>query len=135
MNAISKSALLSAALLLALGSMQVKTQSTSGFIFQPLESGRALPGTPPDTHASTIVELKNGDVMAAWFGGTREGAPDVAIYGARLHAGAWSAPVELARADKVACWNPVLFHTIDGRLWLYYKYGTHPSSWAGARSF
>ena len=133
MNAISKSALLSAALLLALGSMQVKTQSTSGFIFQPLESGRALPGTPPDTHASTIVELKNGDVMAAWFGGTREGAPDVAIYGARLHAGAWSAPVELARADKVACWNPVLFHTIDGRLWLYYKYGTHPSSWAGAR--
>ena len=83
----------------------------NGFIFQPLESGRALPGTPPSSHASTLVELKSGDVMAAWFAGTRESAPDVAIYGARLHQGAWTAPVELARAKGVPCWNPVLFHT------------------------
>jgi predicted neuraminidase len=74
-------------------------------------------------------------VMSAWFGGTREGAPDVAIWGSRLSRGGWSAPVELARADKVACWNPVLFHTKDGRLWLYYKFGTHPSTWAGARKW
>lgn len=106
-----------------------------GFIFQTLKSGKALPGTQPDNHASTVVELRNGDVMAAWFAGTREGAPDVAIYGARLHDGAWSLPVELARANHVACWNPVLFHTRDGRLWLYYKYGTRPSSWNGARKW
>ncbi len=112
-----------------------QAQTGSGFIFPPLSSGHALPGTQPDNHASTVVELKDGDVMAAWFGGTKEGAPDVAIYGARLHQGVWSRPVELARASGVACWNPVLFHTRDGRLWLYYKYGTHPSTWKGARKW
>src|ERR1700678_64914 len=120
--------------LMTLGVSTAFAQS-DGFIFHPISSGRALPGTQRDNHASTLVELKNGDVLAAWFAGTKEGAPDVAIYGARLHGGAWSAPVELARADKVACWNPVLFHTSDGRLWLYYKFGTKPATWAGARKW
>ena len=106
-----------------------------GFVFQPLSSGKAAAGTQRDNHASTLVELKGGDVLAAWFAGTKEGAPDVAIYSARLHDGAWGAPVELARADKVACWNPVLFHSNDGRLWLYYKYGTKPATWLGARKW
>ena len=39
-----------------------------------------------------------------------------------MHAG-WSAPVELVREPNTPCWNPVLFHTNDGRLWLYYKFG------------
>lgn len=107
----------------------------NGFIFAPLSSGHALHGTQPANHASTLVELKDGDILAAWFAGTREGAPDVAIYGARMHSGMWSEPVELARAKDVPCWNPVLFHTIDGRLWLYYKYGNSPSTWAGARKW
>jgi predicted neuraminidase len=119
----------------ALSPAQSLAQSTDGFIFQPLESGRSLPGTQGNSHASTVVELKDGNVMAAWFGGSREGAPDVAIYGARLHDGAWSAPTELARAAGVPCWNPVLFHTLDGRLWLYYKYGPKPAVWAGARKW
>ncbi len=121
--------------LVAAALLGAQAQSGSGFIFPPLASGDALPGTQPDNHASTVVELKDGDVMAAWFAGTKEGAPDVAIYGARLHRGAWSAPVELARANGAACWNPVLFHTRDGRLWLYYKYGTRPSAWKGARKW
>jgi predicted neuraminidase len=108
---------------------------SDGFVFQPIASGHALATTQRDNHASTLVELKHGEVLVAWFAGTKEGAPDVAIYGARVHGGAWSAPVELARADKVACWNPVLFHTKDRRLWLYYKYGTKPSTWAGARKW
>jgi len=108
---------------------------SDGLLFQPLSSGKAAPGTQRDNHASTLVELKGGDVLVAWFAGTKEGAPDVAIYSARLHQGVWSAQRELARADKVACWNPVLFHTHDGRLWLYYKYGTKPSTWMGARKW
>ena len=121
--------------LLGLGMESAVPQSGDGFIFEPLKSGKALPGTQPDNHASTVVELEGGDVLAAWFAGSKEGAPDVAIYGARLHSGAWSAPRELARADHVACWNPVLFHTRDGRLWLYYKYGNSPATWKGARKW
>jgi predicted neuraminidase len=86
-------------------------------------------------HASTVVQLKNGDFMSAWFGGTKEGAPDVAIWCARRHEGKWSAPVELAREKDIASYNPVLFYTKDGRLWLYYKFGPHPTSWTAARRY
>jgi predicted neuraminidase len=121
------------ALLICMGLIGARAQSGGdGFIFEPLSSGKALPGTQRDSHASTLVELKGGDLFAAWFTGSREGATDVVIRGARFSHGVWSAPVELARADNAACWNPVLFHTADGRLWLYYKYGTRPSTWAGA---
>jgi len=124
------------ALLLVFGLARVQAQNMNeGFIFQPLSSGKSLPNTQHDNHASTLVELNDGDILVAWFGGTKEGAPDVAIYAARLHDRVWSVPFELARADKVACWNPVLFHTKNGRLWLYYKYGTKPSTWAGARKW
>jgi predicted neuraminidase len=122
------------AICLALSTMVPHAQpETAEFIFPPLSSGHAAPGTQPDNHASTVVELRNGDVLVAWFAGTKEGAPDVAIYASRLHHGRWSAPAQVARADHVACWNPVLFHTKDGRLWLYYKYGRSPSTWLGAR--
>lgn len=86
-------------------------------------------------HASTIVELRNGDLMAAWFGGSAEGNPDVAVWASRRAGGKWSEPFELAREPEAACYNPVLFYTQDGRLWLYYKFGTAPSSWAGGRRF
>ena len=109
------------------------SQENSGLIFAPLVSGHALPGTQPDNHASTVVELRNGDVLVAWFGGTAEGDPDVAIYGARQHNGRWNTPRELARATHVACWNPVLFHDGKGVLWLYYKVGKSPSTWTGMR--
>lgn len=93
----------------------------------------------PECHASTLVSLKGGDVLAAWFGGKYERAADVAIYTARFHEGAWSEPVEFARETGpnggIPTWNPVLFHTNDGRLWLYWKYGPSPSTWAGARRF
>jgi predicted neuraminidase len=95
------------------------------------------PGTVPfaSSHASTIVELKGGDLLAAWFGGTAEGKPDVAIWSSRRMAAAWSVPVELAREEGVPCWNPVLFHSADGRLWLYYKFGPSPETWVAARKY
>jgi alpha-L-rhamnosidase len=76
-------------------------------------------------HASTIVETKRG-MTAAWFGGTKEGAPDVGIWLSHQEGGKWAAPIEVAngvRADgkRFACFNPVLFHLPDGSLALYYK--------------
>ncbi|MDE3105466.1 MAG: exo-alpha-sialidase [Acidobacteriota bacterium] len=120
-------ALRSVALALACGVMLQRGLAESEFIFPP------GPQSQRDHHASTVVELKNGDVLSAWFAGSKEGAPDVAIWSARLSHGVWSAPMVVAQKQGVACWNPVLFHTHDGRLWLYYKFGTHPSTWVGAR--
>ena len=122
-------------LFLVSAALSLPAQNPDGFIFQSLESGHALPRTPRSSHASTVVELKDGDILAAWFAGTRESAPDVAIYSARLHNDKWSEPKELAHANSVPCWNPVLFHTLDGRLWLYYKYGAKPNNWLGARKW
>lgn len=70
----------------------------------------------PSSHASTVVELKGGELMSAWFKGTAEGKANVAIWGSRKTAKGWSAPEELARENGVRCWNPVLFHTKDGVL-------------------
>jgi len=85
------------------------------------------------SHASTVVQLHDGSLLAAWFGGSAEGAADVAIWSAQRRAGRWSTPRELVREPHIACWNPVLFHTHDGRLWLYYKFGPNVGTWTGAR--
>jgi predicted neuraminidase len=84
-------------------------------------------------HASTIVELKDGSLMAAWFGGSREGAPDVAIWGAKRSKDGWQPPVEVVREPEIATFNPVLFHSADGVLWLYYKFGPKPDNWTAGR--
>jgi predicted neuraminidase len=84
-------------------------------------------------HASTLVELRTGGFLAAWFGGKEEGAPDVAIWGSRRAGGQWSAPFEMVRELHVPTWNPVLFYTGDRRLWLYYKFGPSPQTWAAGR--
>ncbi|HEY4320744.1 MAG TPA: sialidase family protein [Gemmatimonadales bacterium] len=100
----------------------------SEFIFDTLPA--------PSVHASTIVALPNGDLLAAWFGGSHEGANDVGIWAARLHAGSWMTPVEIARCANpdgtaTACWNPVLFRDAAGVLHLFYKAGPSPARWWG----
>jgi predicted neuraminidase len=87
-------------------------------------------------HASTIVETHAG-LLAAWFGGTDEGALDVGIWISRHDGQAWSAPVEVANgADEAKrirypCWNPVLFQPKKGPLLLFYKVGPSPETWWG----
>ncbi|GMR20323.1 MAG: exo-alpha-sialidase [Gammaproteobacteria bacterium] len=94
------------------------------------------------THASTLAELANGDVMAAWYGGTREGADDAAIYQARLNkkTGIWSSArkitdrqqtqVQLNRFIKTLG-NPVLFRDRLDRLWLFYV-SVSAGGWSGS---
>ena len=86
-------------------------------------------------HASTVIELPNGDLMSAWFGGTAEGNPDTGIWASRRTSanGQWSPPIELVKEPNIAMYNPVLFYTKDHRLWLYYKFGAHPMSWSAGR--
>ena len=49
----------------------------------------------PEAHASTIVELKNGDLVVGYFGGTHERDPDVCIWVNIKKKGSdtWSAPI------------------------------------------
>jgi len=86
-------------------------------------------------HASTIAETREG-LVAAWFGGTHEGHPDVGIWLSRREVGRWSTPVEVARGGQSdgtrhPCWNPVLFQPSDGPLLLFYKVGPSPRAWWG----
>src|SRR5262245_9090763 len=89
----------------------------------------------PSAHASTIVETKGG-LVAAWFGGTREGAPDVGIWVSRREKSGWTAPVEVANGvqpdgTRHPCWNPVLFEMPRQGLTLFYKVGPSPQTWWG----
>jgi len=94
----------------------------------------------PSCHASTIAEGRQG-LVAAWFGGSREGHPDVGIWVSRRLDGKWSAPVEVASGvqyekmngsvHRYPCWNPVLFQPDSGPLLLFYKVGPNPRAWWG----
>jgi predicted neuraminidase len=89
-------------------------------------------------HAATLAETRDG-LVAAWFGGTAEGNPDVGIWVARSEGQGWSRPAEVAdgRQDdgrRFPCWNPVLFQADSGPLLLFYKVGPSPKAWWGMRT-
>jgi predicted neuraminidase len=75
-------------------------------------------------HASTVVEHEPGKLMAAWFGGDREGARNVQVWASSFEGATWSEPGQ-------PCWNPVLFKTAKGTLFLWYKGGPSPQTWTG----
>jgi predicted neuraminidase len=85
----------------------------------------------PSCHASTLVEVAPGKLLAAWFGGRDEGAKDVQIWLSRFDGGKWSAPEVVGREPGQPCWNPVLFLTKKGTLRLWYKAGPSPTTWTG----
>ncbi len=89
----------------------------------------------PECHASTLAETSRG-LVAAWFGGTGEGNPDVEIWMSHREADHWTEPGRVAdgvQADgsRVPCWNPVLFQYPNGPLLLFYKVGPTVRNWWG----
>lgn len=90
-----------------------------------------------NSHASTLVELKPNQLLAAWFGGKYEGAKDVGIYASNYDGKTWSKPkmiIEplIKEGDTLPCWNPVLFKSKSESLYLFYKIGKNPREWFGA---
>ncbi|KDN47815.1 hypothetical protein RSAG8_03235, partial [Rhizoctonia solani AG-8 WAC10335] len=87
----------------------------------------------PECHASTLVVVRDY-VLAAWFGGEKEGRPDVKIWlSRRSRTGEWSQPRVVVAEDGITHWNPVLFtpdptKTPD-RVILFYKAGTPIPRW------
>ncbi len=87
-------------------------------IYQSME---IFPLIEKHCHGSTIVELPNGDLLAAWFQGSGERwADDVAIMGARLtkDADKWTKPFVMADVPGFPDINPILFLDPQQHLWL-----------------
>ncbi len=82
-------------------------------------------------HASTLVEVEPGRLLAAWFGGRDEGAADVKIWASSFDGKAWTPTAVVAEEPGFPCWNPVLFRSRSGTLSLFYKAGRNPMSWTG----
>lgn len=116
------------------GSSENKNNATKVSIVQ---EGFIYENAPfPECHASSIVELGDGKMMATWFGGTEEKDPDVTIWLSVYENGKWGDLQEVADGIqnenlRYPCWNPVLFKHSSGKLFLFYKVGPNPREWWG----
>jgi predicted neuraminidase len=89
-----------------------KALVTSGLIF-PLQTKHV--------HASSLVNLPNGDFLVVWFEGSGERkADDVQLMGAKLKKGEsnWSVPFQMADTPDIPDCNPILFLNQDKKLFL-----------------
>lgn len=89
----------------------------------------------PESHAATIAETPEG-LIAAWFGGTKEGYKDVCIWTSHYKNGKWTAPAKVADGVmndtlRYPTYNPVLFYAPNGELLLFYKIGPNVAGWTG----
>ncbi|MET8663822.1 sialidase family protein [Streptomyces tendae] len=80
---------------------------------------------PGDSHAASLLELDDGDLLCAWFNGPEEGDRDTNVVLSRLPLGTdrWTAPVPLSADPDRSEQNPVLAQRPDGTVWLF-----HPSN-------
>ncbi len=110
--------------------------------FYVVDSGRIFNNPPfKSCHAATIAEIGNDTLLYAWFGGDQEGAKNVAIWGCYRFINQkdqWSKLILLASGKDASgnaqpCWNPVLFKTSDGSVFLDYKVGPNPRQWWAER--
>lgn len=92
----------------------------------------------PECHSASIVETKKGDLIATYFGGTKERNPDVCIWVSRKLKGKtdWTPPQMVADGVfspdyREACWNPVIYEMSDGELRIYFKIGVNVAKWKG----
>lgn len=109
-----------------------------------LQSNAEIPAPAgvPSAHASALVAGKRGDdLLAFWWAGARESAPDVAIYTARWADGRWSEPRRVLAREGLAAQlgfgvrrlgNPSLWRAPDGRLHLWVV-ATGLGGWAASR--
>lgn len=97
-------------------------------------------GAAPTTHSATAVEDTEGNMRAFWFGGSREGARDTAIYTSVQTESGW-APEQITIKREVVqqqlgryiakLGNPVVTRDGRGRLWLFFV-SVSVGGWSGS---
>ncbi|HYA47845.1 MAG TPA: sialidase family protein [Burkholderiales bacterium] len=109
---------------------------------KPLYKSQLLPNGSPQVHSATAVELADGRLRAFWYGGTREGAPDVAIYTSVYSPmeDTWG-PERAVMTRELAqrqlhrhvrkLGNPVAGRDAAGRIWLFFV-SVSVGGWAGS---
>lgn len=89
-----------------------------------------------ECYASTICRTSRG-LVAAWFGGSSEGADDVGIWTSYHDGQKWSKPIQVANGIqhselRYPCWNPILYQPPgDAPTLLFFKVGPTPGQWWG----
>lgn len=75
---------------------------------------------PGDSHAATLLETPDGDLLCAWFNGPKEGDPGTNVVLSRLPTGAsaWTTPVPMSADPDRSEQNPVLFSPGGDTVWL-----------------
>ena len=101
---------------MSFGNNYARSSLKGEFIFKPDK------GKHGHTHASSIVECPNGDLLACWYEGETDRSADVHIQAARLKQGEtiWSKDFLLADTPMLSDNNPCLFIDKQKRLWLFY---------------
>jgi predicted neuraminidase len=87
------------------------------------EQSPIFPPNSKHNHASCLVELSDGALLAAWYSGSGERtADDVVIEGSWLGRGkkSWGAKFLMADTPGYPDCNPALFVPPDGSLWLFW---------------
>ncbi len=128
------------ALSLGLAWNTTKQPAPAGFVLSPEIQSTAPPvyktsfassQVTNEIHSAGAVELTNGDIRAVWYGGTREGHADVAIY-----TNVWDASAKKWGSEQIAIdlqatrlgtnrfarklGNPVITRGSNNNLWLFY---------------
>lgn len=97
-------------------------------VFERFDVGTA---STKSMHSITAIDLGGGNLLSAWYGGTREGHTDVEIYSSTFHSenNTWSEPRSILNRYQVAddlnryikkIGNPVLYRHPTGVTVLFY---------------
>jgi len=76
----------------------------------------------PSAHCATLTKLPDGSLLTAWFGGSYEKAPDVAILAAQYDPTrkVWSPPRVIAEVPDHSLGQLVFLVRPEGELWLFF---------------
>lgn len=80
-------------------------------------------------HAATILATRDEGTLIAWFGGSWEKDPNVAIWTSKKNGDTWTKPKKVAETRGTALWNPVLFELDADTIVLYFKQGATIPEW------